>query len=60
MKFAMKCFDKIKVEFDPDNRAPITMGYNVDTGKRIPKNKETNIGYTFSIDNFELLDTLFP
>jgi|TARA_B100001094_G_scaffold217525_1_gene211604 hypothetical protein len=48
-------FKKFRVEFDPDNRGPITMGYNVDTGKRIPKNKETIIGYIFSIDNFELI-----
>ena len=48
-------FNKFRVEFDPDNRAPSTMGYNVNTGKRIPKNKETNIGYTFFIDNFELI-----
>ena len=48
-------FKKLRVEFDPDNRVPSTMGYNVDTGKRISKNKETNIGYIFSIDNFKLL-----
>ena len=48
-------FKKLRVEFDPDNRLPSIMGYNVDTGKRISKNKETNIGYIFSIDNFKLL-----
>ena len=46
-------FNKLKFDFDPDDRVNSTMGYNIDTGKSLPKNKETIIGYSFNILSFK-------
>jgi len=46
-------YNKFEIEFDLDKKLKITMGYNVDTGKRILKSKETIIGYESDILSFK-------
>jgi len=48
-------YNKFEIELDPEKKIESTMGYNVDTGKRISKSKETIIGYQFDILSFELI-----
>ena len=46
-------YNKFEIEFDLDKKLKITMGYNVDTGKRILKGKKTIIGYESDILSFK-------
>ena len=48
-------YNKFEIELDPEKKIESTMGYNVDTGKRISKSKKTIIGYEFDILSFKLI-----
>ena len=43
------------IELDPEKKIESTMGYNVDTGKKISKSKKTIIGYQFDILSFKII-----
>jgi hypothetical protein len=48
-------YNKFEIELDPEKKIEFTMGYNVDTGKKISKSKKTIIGYQFDILSFKII-----
>ena len=47
-------FNKIKVEFDPDDRGNMVIGHDVNTGKKYPNKKEIIYGYTLEVNSLFL------
>ena len=47
-------FEKIKVEFDSDDRSNMTIDFDINTHKKIPNKKKIIYGYTFGVNTLSV------